>query len=92
MSPMPALERLRRLLVVIPWVVEADGPLISEVAERFDYAPKELIDDLEQSVFFVGVHPFNCYFFASNFISRQLGWFAACSTCQDKSPHYLYQI
>ena len=58
MSSMAAPERLRRLLAVIPWVVEADGPLISEVAERFDYDRDELIDDLQQIVYFVGVHPF----------------------------------
>ena len=55
---MPALERLRRLLAVVPWVVEQDGPLINEVAVRFDYDRDELLDDLEKILFFVGIYPF----------------------------------
>jgi proteasome accessory factor C len=55
---MPALERLRRLLAVVPWVVEQDGPLIDEVAVRFDYDRDELLDDLEKILFFVGIYPF----------------------------------
>ena len=48
MTSMPALERLRRLLAIVPWVVEQDGPLIDEVAARFDYDRDELLDDLEK--------------------------------------------
>ena len=55
---MPALERLRRLLAVVPWVVEQDGPLIDEVAVSFDYDRDELLDDLEKILFFVGIYPF----------------------------------
>ncbi len=58
MKSMPALERLRRLLAVVPWVVEQDGPLIDEVAVRFDYDRDELLDDLEKILFFVGIYPF----------------------------------
>ena len=55
---MTALERLRRLLAIVPWVAEQDGPLIDEVAVRFDYDRDELLDDLEKILFFVGVYPF----------------------------------
>ncbi len=58
MTILTALERLRRLLAVIPWVVERDGPLIDEIVERFDYRRSELLEDLEHVLFFVGVHPF----------------------------------
>ncbi|HCV36316.1 MAG TPA: hypothetical protein DF783_05260, partial [Acidimicrobiaceae bacterium] len=58
MNSLTALERLRRLLAVIPWVVDQDGPLIEEIVERFDYSRDELLDDLEHVLFFVGVHPF----------------------------------
>ncbi len=58
MTSMPALERLRRLLAIIPWVAEQDGPLIDEVAARFDYDREELLDDLEKILFFVGIYPF----------------------------------
>jgi len=57
-TSMPALERLRRLLAIVPWVVEQDGPLIDEVAARFDYDREELLDDLEKILFFVGIYPF----------------------------------
>ena len=40
---MPAVERLRRLLAIVPWVVEQDGPLIDEVAVRFDYDRDESV-------------------------------------------------
>ena len=58
MTSMPALERLRRLLAIVPWVVEQNGPLIDEVAARFDYDREELLDDLEKILFFVGIYPF----------------------------------
>lgn len=54
-----ARERLARLLAVIPWVAEqSEGALLDDVAERFAYPRKQLIDDLRDVVFFVGVHPF----------------------------------
>ena len=58
MTAMTAVDRLRRLLAIIPWVVENDGPLVDEVVERFDYPRKELLRDLGEILFFVGVHPF----------------------------------
>lgn len=57
-AKLTARERMTRLLAVIPWVVEQDGALLAEIAERFDYPRKQLVDDLTQVVLFVGVHPF----------------------------------
>ena len=51
-------ERLARLLGVIPWVVEHGGAHVGEIATRFDYPTAQLLEDLTQVVFFVGVHPF----------------------------------
>jgi len=58
MRKMSSSERVKRLLSVIPWVESQNGPYIEEVASRFDYPQKELIEDLENIVFFVGVYPF----------------------------------
>ncbi len=58
MSKMTSSERIKRLLSVIPWIESQKGPYIEEVASRFDYPQKELIEDLENVVFFVGVYPF----------------------------------
>jgi len=53
----PVEERLGRLLAVVPWVAERDGPLLSEVSRRFGVDPKELAEDLE-ILFMCGVPPF----------------------------------
>lgn len=54
-----ARERLARLLSVIPWVAEQpDGALIDDIVERYAYPRPQLLDDLQDVVFFVGVHPF----------------------------------
>ena len=51
-------ERMARLLGVIPWVVEQGGAHLEEIAARFDYPSEQLLEDLTQRLFFVGVHPF----------------------------------
>ena len=51
-------ERMARLLGVVPWVVEQDGAHLDDIAARFDYPRDQLLEDLEQRLFFVGVHPF----------------------------------
>ena len=52
-------DRLARLLSVIPWVAEqTEGALLDDVSSRFDYPRDLLLDDLQEVVFFVGVHPF----------------------------------
>ena len=54
-----ARDRLARLLSIIPWVAEqADGAAIDDIVERFAYPRAQLLDDLQDVVFFVGVHPF----------------------------------
>jgi proteasome accessory factor C len=49
--------RLRRLLAVVPWVVEMDGPLVREVCERFSCSESELVEDL-RLLFLCGLHPY----------------------------------
>lgn len=59
MNPrLTARDRLARLLSVIPWVADQDGARIDDVAKRFDYPRDLLLADLQEVVFFVGVHPF----------------------------------
>ncbi|MEZ5244294.1 MAG: WYL domain-containing protein [Acidimicrobiales bacterium] len=57
-AKLTARDRMTRLLAVIPWVVEQDGAPLDEIAARFDYPRKQLVDDLTEVVLFVGVHPF----------------------------------
>ena len=53
----PAQDRLARLLAIVPWVASQDGPLVSEVCERFGVAEEELLADLDL-LFLCGVYPF----------------------------------
>ncbi len=54
-----ARDRLARLLSVIPWVAsQDDGASLDDIVERFAYPRAQLLDDLQEVVFFVGVHPF----------------------------------
>lgn len=54
-----ARDRLARLLSVIPWVADhADGVPIDDIVERFAYPRNQLLDDLQDVLFFVGVYPF----------------------------------
>lgn len=54
-----ARDRLARLLSVIPWVAQQpDGALIDDIVDRYAYPRAQLLDDLQDIVFFVGVHPF----------------------------------
>lgn len=43
----PTLARLRRLLVMVPWLLEHPGVHVEEVAERFETDPGEILDDLD---------------------------------------------
>jgi proteasome accessory factor C len=52
-----AIERLSRLLAVVPWVVAHDGPTVEEVCQRFDISERELIADLNL-LFMCGVYPY----------------------------------
>ena len=56
-GPRPVQERLRRLLVILPWVMERGAAPLAEMVERFQMSEKELIADLEQ-VACCGLPPF----------------------------------
>ncbi len=58
MSRLTATDRLARLLAIIPWVAADDRVPIDEVSRRFDYPRGDLVQDLAEVVFMVGVHPF----------------------------------
>lgn len=57
MSREPADARLARLLAIVPWVAAHEGPLVSEVCQRFGVTEKELVADLNL-LFMCGVYPF----------------------------------
>lgn len=58
MSPVvPADQRLRRLLAMVPWVASQDGPRIEDVCSRFACTEDEVVADLGL-LFLCGVHPF----------------------------------
>jgi proteasome accessory factor C len=54
-----AQDRLARLLAVIPWVAgRPDGATVAEIEQRFDYPKRQLLKDLQEVVFYVGVPPY----------------------------------
>ena len=57
-AKLSVVERMARLLGVVPWVVKQGGAHLDDIAARFDYPPEQLLEDLTQRLFFVGVHPF----------------------------------
>jgi proteasome accessory factor C len=52
-----ASDRARRILSIVPWVAERDGPTVAEICERFDISRADLISDLDV-VFMVGTPPY----------------------------------
>jgi proteasome accessory factor C len=50
-------ERLRRLLVMLPWLMERGEASLAEMAERFQISENELVRDLEQAAM-CGLPPF----------------------------------
>ncbi len=52
-----AEHSLRRLLALVPWVANQDGPRVEEVCSRFGCSEAELAQDLEL-LFMCGLHPF----------------------------------
>ena len=52
-----SVERMQRLLSIVPWIAHHDGPRIDEVCERFHLGREELLEDLEV-VFMVGIPPY----------------------------------
>lgn len=58
MSRATATERLQRILLVLPYVVQHPGVSIDELSQRFDLDRDELLEDLEFVFVHVGLHPF----------------------------------
>jgi proteasome accessory factor C len=56
-APSKASERLRRLLVVVPYLVQHPGTAVSEAAELFGLTEGELLDDLNL-LFVSGLPPY----------------------------------
>ncbi|MBV6507266.1 MAG: Protein PafC [Acidimicrobiales bacterium] len=57
MSRLTASDRLRRILAMVPWIVERDGPTVDEICQRFDVTRPQLLEDLEV-LFMVGIYPY----------------------------------
>ena len=56
-GPRPAEDRLRRLLVMLPWLMERAEVPVAEAAARFDLTEAEIVKDLEL-VAMCGLPPF----------------------------------
>lgn len=56
-GPRPAEERLRRLLVMLPWLMERGEVPVAEAAERFALTEAELVKELELAAV-CGLPPF----------------------------------
>lgn len=52
-----ASDRFRRIVSIIPWIAERDGPTIDEVCTRFEIDRADLLADLDV-VFMVGIPPY----------------------------------
>jgi proteasome accessory factor C len=46
-GPRPAQERLRRLLVMLPWLMERGDASVAEIAQRFHLSEAHVVADLE---------------------------------------------
>ena len=57
MGKLKASEKLERLLSMIPWIMDNDGPSLSSIAHRFEYPEELLLDDLTKVLFMVGPYP-----------------------------------
>ena len=56
-GPSPLKVRLRRLLVILPWLAERGSASLAEMSERFQISEKELMTDLLQAAM-CGLPPF----------------------------------
>jgi proteasome accessory factor C len=56
-APTKASERLRRLLVVVPYIVRHPGSRIADLTTAFDVDERELLEDLER-LFLSGLPPY----------------------------------
>lgn len=57
MVKLKATEKLERLLSMIPWIMDNEGPTLHEVAKRFGYPEVHLLNDLTKVLFMVGPYP-----------------------------------
>jgi proteasome accessory factor C len=57
MSRTTAADRATRILSIVPWVAERDGPSIAEICDRFAMTRADLVADLDV-VFMVGTPPY----------------------------------
>jgi proteasome accessory factor C len=57
MSRPSAEARLQRLIVMVPWIIREDGPLVEDVCARFDVSEADVAADLEM-LFLCGLYPF----------------------------------
>lgn len=47
--PQPLKDRMRRLLIMLPWLMERGSASITEMCERFQVSEQQLVADLEQA-------------------------------------------
>lgn len=52
-----AVEGVARMLSIVPWIADHDGPRIDEVCQRFGIGRKQLLGDLDVMPF-VGLYPY----------------------------------
>ena len=52
-----ASDRFRRIVAIVPWIAERDGPRIDDVCARFGVSREDLLEDLDV-VFMVGIPPY----------------------------------
>lgn len=57
MSRQTAADRFRRIVAIVPWIAERDGPRIDDVCAQFDVTREALLADLD-IVFMVGIPPY----------------------------------
>ena len=48
-GPQPLKDRMRRLLIMLPWLMERGSASIIEMCERFQVSEQQLVSDLEQA-------------------------------------------
>lgn len=68
-----APERLDRIVAIVPWIAERDGPTIDEICERFSIDRSELLEDLDV-VFMVGIPPYTPDELVDVFIDEDRVW------------------
>ena len=52
-----AVDRIARILAIVPWIAGRDGPTVAEVCERFAIDEASLLADLDL-VFLCGLYPY----------------------------------